>query len=108
MLPDTVEYGEWKTGVRSESFSFGLLVLGQKAALGLGAGGLGLMLSQAGYVADGVQGAAVISAIKASMLWMPLAGGMTAAVLISFYPISPSRHRAMVSEIAKRNDLQNS
>ncbi|MFI4981800.1 MAG: MFS transporter, partial [Nevskiales bacterium] len=102
MLPDTVEYGEWKTGIRSESFAFGLLVFGQKAALGLGAGGLGLMLSRVGYVADGVQAPEVLGAIKAAMLWMPLAGGVIAAALIAYYPISPGRHRAMVDEIAAR------
>ncbi len=102
MLPDTVEYGEWKAGIRSESLAFGLLVFGQKAALGLGAGGLGLMLSRVGYVADGVQNAGVLDAIKAAMLWMPLGGGLIAAALIAFYPISPTRHRAMVEEIAAR------
>jgi GPH family glycoside/pentoside/hexuronide:cation symporter len=102
MLPDTVEFGEWRTGVRSESLAFGLLVLGQKAALGLGAGFLGLTLSRTGYVADHVQSAATIHAIKDMMLWAPLIGGVIAGVLISFYPISPARHRAMVQEIADR------
>jgi Na+/melibiose symporter-like transporter len=54
MLPDTVEFGEWRTGVPSESLAFGLLVLGQKAALGLGAGFLGLNLARAGYIATRV------------------------------------------------------
>jgi len=102
MLADTVEYGEWKTGTRSESLAFGLLVLGQKAALGLGAGALGLLLSRAGYAADQAQAPAVLAAIKAMMLWAPLAGGAAAGALIAFYPISPARHRAMVEGIAAR------
>ena len=102
MLPDTVEFGEWRTGVRSESLAFGLLVLGQKAALGLGAGFLGLTLARTGYVADGVQSAQTLHAIKDMMLWAPLIGGVIAGALIAFYPISPARHRAMVQEIASR------
>jgi glycoside/pentoside/hexuronide:cation symporter, GPH family len=102
MLPDTVEFGEWRTGVRSESLAFGLLVLGQKGALGLGAGFLGLALARTGYVADGVQSAQTLHAIKDMMLWAPLVGGVIAGALIAFYPISPARHRAMVQEIASR------
>ncbi|MDB5434354.1 MAG: hypothetical protein JWR47_611, partial [Phenylobacterium sp.] len=44
ILPDTIEYGEWKTGVRAEAFVFGLALLFQKVALGLGAGLFGLAL----------------------------------------------------------------
>jgi GPH family glycoside/pentoside/hexuronide:cation symporter len=102
MLPDTVEFGEWRTGVRSESLAFGLLVLGQKASLGLGAGFLGMTLARTGYVADGVQSAQTLDAIKNMMLWAPLIGGVIAGALIAFYPISPARHRAMVEEIANR------
>jgi GPH family glycoside/pentoside/hexuronide:cation symporter len=102
MTPDTVEYGEWKTGVRSESFAFGLLVLGQKTALGLGAGFLGFTLSQVGYAAGRTQSPATLDAIKAMMFWAPLIGGLVAASLVAFYPISPARHRRITEEIAAR------
>ncbi|HWV61061.1 MAG TPA: glycoside-pentoside-hexuronide (GPH):cation symporter [Sphingopyxis sp.] len=102
MLPDTVEFAEWKTGIRSESFAFGLTMLGQKAALGLGAGLLGVMLAHIGYVADAVQAPGTLADLKAMMFWIPFAGGILTALLIGFYPITPDRHRQMVSEIAAR------
>lgn len=103
MLPDTVEFAEWRTGIRSESFAFGLTMLGQKAALGLGAGLLGVMLAQVGYVADAHQTPATLAGIKAMMFWFPFIGGLITAALIAAYPITPERHRQMVREIALRN-----
>ena len=50
MLPDTVEYGEWRTGVRAESLVFGFAIFCQKTALGLAAGLLGVALDFVGFV----------------------------------------------------------
>ncbi len=103
MLPDTVEYGEWRTGVRTESLVFGLVVLGQKAALGLGAGFLGIALTHVGYVPNAAQSPDTLAGIKAMMFWIPLAGGLASAGLIAFYPITRASHETMVAEIAARS-----
>jgi GPH family glycoside/pentoside/hexuronide:cation symporter len=105
MLPDTVEYGEWRSGVRTESLVFGLAVLGQKAALGLGAGFLGLMLTQIGYVANVAQSPETLEGIKQMMFWLPLAGGLIAIALIALYPITFDSHARIVEEIAARKRL---
>jgi len=102
MLPDTVEYGEWKSGVRTESLVFGLTVLGQKAALGLGAGALGLALSHIGYAANQVQTPQALADLKALMFWVPFFGGLASLALIAFYPLDRATHGRMVAEIAAR------
>ena len=102
MLPDTVEYGEWKSGVRTESLVFGLTVLGQKAALGLGAGVLGFALSAIGYTPNTAQTPETLADLKALMFWVPLAGGLISFALIWLYPINRDNHGAMVEEIATR------
>ena len=33
MLPDTIEYGEWRTGIRTESSLYGFMTFAQKGAL---------------------------------------------------------------------------
>lgn len=103
MLPDTVEYGEWRSGVRTESLVFGLTVLGQKVALGLGAGVLGAALTHFGYVPNVAQSPQTLADIKALMFWAPLAGTLSAAGLIFFYPINRRTHAVMVEEIAARS-----
>jgi len=102
MLPDTVEYGEWKSGVRTESLVFGLTVLGQKAALGLGAGFLGLLLSHIGYIANVAQTPQTLAGIKAMMFWWPFVGGLISLTLIVFYPLDRATHGRMVADIAAR------
>lgn len=44
MLPDTVEYGEWKSGIRLEATIFGLVTFAQKGAVALSAVLLGFLL----------------------------------------------------------------
>ncbi|HEY1077738.1 MAG TPA: glycoside-pentoside-hexuronide (GPH):cation symporter [Fontimonas sp.] len=102
MLPDTVEYGEWRSGIRTESLVFGLGVLGQKVALGLGAGLLGIALQQVGYVANAEQTPDTIEGIKQMMFWIPLVGGLCSLALIWRYPVSLQLHAKIVEEIAAR------
>lgn len=103
MLPDTVEYGEWRTGVRTESFIFGLFQLFLKAALGIGAGLFGWLLDGAGYVANQAQTPATLAGIKAIMIWLPGAGLAVAGLVMLLYPIRKGTHEAIVAELAARD-----
>jgi len=102
LLPDTVEYGEWKTGERAEGLLFGLALLFQKVALGLGAGLFGLALAQIGYVANQDQTPATIEAMKRVMVLVPIAGVAVSALILWFNPLRRGAHEAIVAEIAAR------
>jgi GPH family glycoside/pentoside/hexuronide:cation symporter len=54
-LPDTVEFGEWRSGVRDDGILFGLCQFISKAGSGLGVGMIGLFLSFIGYNANEAQ-----------------------------------------------------
>lgn len=102
MLPDTVEYGEWKTGQRTESFIFGLFQFFLKVALGVGAGLFGWLLDRVGYVANQPQTPETIAGIKDIMIWLPGAGFIVAGIAMIFYPIRKGTHETIVEEIAAR------
>ncbi len=102
ILPDTVEFGEWRSGVRTESLVFGLVTLGQKAALGLSGWSLGLALKGVGYTAGATQTPATLHGLKDLMLFVPVAGGLIGVVLICFYRLDGDTHRRIVDEIAAR------
>ena len=102
LLPDTVEYGEWKTGERAEGLLFGLALLFQKIALGLGAGLFGLALAQIGYVANQDQAPATIEAMKRVMVLVPIAGVAVSALILWFNPLRRGAHETIVAEIAAR------
>ncbi len=102
MLPDTVEYGDWKTGQRVESLAFGLMSFVQKVSFGIAAALLGLMLDFFGYSANQVQSPETLSAIKVIMTLLPAGFLLCAIILIRTYPITAAGHREIVDEIAGR------
>ncbi len=85
MLADTVDYGEWKNGVRAEglvtSFS------GIASNLGMGMGGVvtGFLLSLSGYVANHQQSAEALNAIEMNFVWVPFIGFGIGLILMYFY-----------------------
>ncbi|MFD1176705.1 glycoside-pentoside-hexuronide (GPH):cation symporter [Paenibacillus puldeungensis] len=72
MLSDTVDYGEWKSGIRASGF---LTAVGISFCIKLGAG-LGsfipsIILDSAGYVANATQTPESLAAIKFCFTWLP-------------------------------------
>ena len=73
MVSDTIEYGEWKTGVRIEGLTNSASSFGFKVGGGLGAAAIGWILSAAGYVGNAsVQSGTAIFAIKALYIYIPI------------------------------------
>lgn len=99
MLPDTVEYGQWKSGFRDEGVVFGVNQLSIKAANGLGIALLGGVLSIAGFVANTEQSDGAVSAINAATFLSPVLCTALAACIVSFYSIDRSFHARLVDEI---------
>jgi len=102
MMPDTVEYGAWRSGVRAEGAIFGFVSLIQKASLGLAAAGLGELLSLIGYKANIAQSPETLSGLKIVMLGAPVALYLVALVFVLFYPITPTLHARMIKALAWR------
>ncbi|MEI4509379.1 glycoside-pentoside-hexuronide (GPH):cation symporter [Sphingopyxis sp. CCNWLW253] len=103
MLPDTVEYGEWKNGLRREGSLFGVALLFQKVALGLGAGLFGVALDSVGFAANQHQSAATIDGMRAIMVLIPLFGVLASAALMALNPLRRGVHERIVAEIAGRS-----
>ena len=102
MLPDTVEYGEWRSGVRDEGVVFGLNQLALKAASGVGIAALGFMLEIAGYEANQVQSVDTIYGIRVIAILIPMIGSICVTCLIAFYPIDAVMHRRLLRAIRWR------
>ena len=74
MLADTVEYGEWKAGVRTEGLIYSAQSFGGKAGGGIGSGIIGWILGIGGYVGGAAaQSAGAVGAIKALFIFIPIA-----------------------------------
>ncbi|MEM7766354.1 MAG: glycoside-pentoside-hexuronide (GPH):cation symporter [Pseudomonadota bacterium] len=100
MLPDTVEYGEARTGVRAEAKTFGFATFAQKAAVGINAVLLGGLLSVVGFEANADQSEATLIGMRAIMALVPALGAVAILLILRGYKLDRARHAALVAEIA--------
>ncbi|HZZ69470.1 MAG TPA: MFS transporter [Phenylobacterium sp.] len=105
MLPDTVEYGQLRSGVRAEAFIFGLAGFFAKIAVGLGAGLFGLGLSVIGYHANHPQTHATLTGLKIMMVSIPLAGFVLAALALAFSPMKRGVHDRILADLRAAGSL---
>lgn len=104
MLPDTVEYGEFRSGLRDEGLAFGLNQLALKAATGIGIGILGLLLEFIGYVANQPQSPATIEGLRTVSILIPAICGFLSILIILMYPVDKKLHKRLIAAIRWRNN----
>jgi len=86
MLADVVDYGEHKTGMRSESIIFSIQTMLVKTAGALGGFITGVGLSLIGYVPDQVQSDSTVLGLQVLMILVPALLMITSALIYkSFY-----------------------
>ncbi|MCI1859439.1 MAG: MFS transporter [Sporolactobacillus sp.] len=87
MLADSVDYGEWKNGVRAEGIVTSFSSFSAKFGMGLGGAITGALLSAGGYVANHVQTDTALNAIEMNYVWVPILGFVLSAVALLFYKV---------------------
>ena len=102
MLPDTIEYGEWKSGIRTESSLYGFMTFAQKGAIAIAVFILGIALTNIGFEPNQEQSTETIEALKNLMSIIPLVGVFISFVLLYFYPIDKAFHRKLIQDIENR------
>ena len=102
MLPDTIEYGEWKSGIRTESSLYGFMTFAQKGAIAIAVFILGIALTNIGFEPNQEQSIETIQALKNLMSIIPLIGVFISFVLLYFYPIDKAFHRKLIQDIENR------
>ena len=102
---DTVEYGEWKTGVRAEGITYALFSFTRKTGQAVGGALAAFSLAWGGYAAGaGVQTAQAELGIRAGAGLIPVIAAVLAIVVMIFYPLTDKRHAFIVAEIEARRD----
>ena len=104
MLGDTVEYGQWKHGIRIEGLTFAAEGFAEKVGTGLGGAVLGAILGVGGYIGgQATQSASAILAMKVSFAYAPIVIAVFTAVLLYFYDLDKI-YPKIVSELKERNN----
>jgi GPH family glycoside/pentoside/hexuronide:cation symporter len=99
MLPDTIEFGQWRSGVRAESLFFGIASFAQKMSIGIAGWFLGGMLSIVGFVADAPQTDMTLMTIKAGMTLVPALLLVLNLLLVHRYPLDSRLHQRIRAEL---------
>ena len=102
MLPDTVEYDHWIAGERHEAKVFGFASFAQKAALGLNALLLGVLLDVIGFTPNVEQSESTLWGMKAVMSFVPALGVAATLIALWGYPIDARYHADLKAKIAAR------
>lgn len=102
IVPDCVEYGEWKTGLRNDGFQYAFISLGNKVGMAIGTAALAGALGAYGYVANQQQNSVVIAVIKHSFTTIPGILWILTAVVLFFYRLNKKSYNKIVDEIKKR------
>ncbi|TPW74042.1 glucuronide transporter [Schumannella soli] len=103
---DTVEYGQWKTGVRGEGIIYAVFSFTRKTGQAVGGALAAYALAIGGYAAGAAQqseGAEV--AIRFAVGAIPAVAGILAFIIMFFYPLTDARHREIVAEIDERGGV---
>jgi len=88
MMSDTVEYGEWKTGKRTEGLLFSAGTFGEKVGIAFGGLVATVILSTFGYVSGQVnQTTYALGAIKFLFIFVPIIFNIITIILLSFYKL---------------------
>jgi glucuronide carrier protein len=100
---DTVEYGEWKTGARTEGSNYAVLSFARKVGQGIGGAVGAWALGIGGYVAGATtQSSAALDTIRIVTGVAPAVFVGIAAVVMLAYPLTEERFQELVGEIAMR------
>lgn len=102
IIPDCVEYGEWKTGIRNDGFQYAFISLGNKIGMAIGTSVLAAALSYAGFEANIKQNEAVLSIMKHSFSTIPGVLWIITAVVLFFYRLNKKSYNKIVDEIKER------
>lgn len=105
MIPDAVDFAQLKFNVRVDGFLNAVASFGFKVGGAISISLTGVVLSFFGYVANEVQNADCLNAIKILMTIGPAVSCFLAGTLLLFYKIDRKKQREMVETLKQRHSL---
>ncbi|MDQ8702556.1 glucuronide transporter [Streptomyces sp. LHD-70] len=104
---DTVEYGEWKSGVRTEGATYAVFSFTRKISQAIGAAVASYALAIGGYEAGAAHltdGA--LTGIRFAAGAVPAITALIAIAIMWRYPLTDSRFQEIVREMAERREKE--
>ena len=102
MIPDTVEYAQWQTGVRADGVIYATTSFFQKLGKAIGGAGVAGLLALFGYVANEAQSEDSLRAILWMMSVAPLVINLLLLMVSLIYRLDEDTHTRIVSDLRER------
>ena len=100
---DTVEYGEWATGMRIEGLTYSFFSFTRKCGQALGGSIPAFILAGSGYVPNvAAQSESALHGIQQGVALIPAIAFGLAFVLMLFYPLTDKRFGELLADIKQR------
>lgn len=91
MVSDTIDYGEWKNGYRTEGLVNSACSFGYKIGNGIGSALLGVILEAGGYIGEAaVQSASALVSIRVCFVWIPIVVYICGLIIMKFWKLAGS------------------
>lgn len=103
MLPDLVDYNDWRFGRRDEAKTFGMASLAQKLALGVAGGILGLLMDAIGFIANAAQSLETLLGLRLIMTVIPAACIVGTMIIMRGYTVTGDVHRDIILDLKQRH-----
>lgn len=102
MVPDTVEYGQFKSGIRSEGIPFAFFSFTYKAGMAFGGSFATFVLSRSGYVAN----TELTQSAQTAIVWLfnliPAAFSLVCLVALLFYRLDGEKFSQILAKLEAR------
>lgn len=103
LVPDTVDYGEWKTGIRAEGSVYTGYTFSRKISAALAGFLPGIMLTQIGYIPHAIQNSETLLGLRQLIFIWPSSLAIMAALIMGlFYKLNEERFAKIIEEISQR------
>ena len=99
VIPDTVEYGQLKTGVRNDGFLSAFISLGNKFGIALGSAGVAAILAVLGFQANVTQTPLVSGTINNFFTVIPGILSVLCGIVFLFYKIDRKTFNDILSKL---------
>lgn len=102
IVPDTVEFAEWKVGIRAEGLIFAFLGFMQKTSLGISGVVSGFILSFIGYMPNREQTDRALLGFLVLFILVPLVFRVIAMIAMAFYNLTEKDFAEIVQSLNRR------
>ncbi|GAB3071240.1 glycoside-pentoside-hexuronide (GPH):cation symporter [Salinicoccus sesuvii] len=104
LVADTIDYGEWKSGVRATGLLYSGSTFASKFGMGIGGAAGAWLLALGSYdPSAAVQSSSAMLAIEVSFIWFPVVAMALVLLLLNFYKLDKI-HPQIIKDLAERKN----